>query len=348
MSYIVRKFDFNKHAIELFSLWKKVLKNPSQSRFDAMYSDSEMNFHTWLLFTSTASNQERMIGSVSVMTRIYSLTNRRVLVGVNVDMLVDKAYRTLGPALILVRQMMHDCQAGMCDIVIAMPNVLSAAVVKRAGYVFSGHARQLNKVLRSRSKVAAHVSNVTLQILVSVVVDTFLYVLSGEFLMLLYSILCRYTYSDQPISDSTLSIMDADGNSASVLRDTQWLQRRYGKIHGNSVNFFSQSSGGHLRVLIVYSLVNNQVVIEDMLTLSNSGNVACALSAFIQLMRSSRKESLSVLYYGNRQMRFLLAFFGFIARGSRAVYSFSQDSDLIKSFSEKETQLSLFEGELDL
>ena len=101
--YSLKMFEFPGDRGILLDLWYNNLAKPSNERFESMYGKNEhVPIHTWLLHY----NGETVVGCASLAKHNFIIREQSVVVGINIDMIVVKRHRTLGPASILLKTLL--------------------------------------------------------------------------------------------------------------------------------------------------------------------------------------------------------------------------------------------------
>lgn len=157
----------------LQSLWRRNLPTASDHRCDWLYGSGRAQ--AWLLGEAHAEPT----GAAGLMLRRMFVAGRVVEGGGAIDLNVDQTQRSVGPALALVRAVVHAADADGRQILYGMPNRSATAVMKRAGYQelgeFSNWTKLLNceSTLRGRlrsrwlARLAAPLANRTMRVMSS-------------------------------------------------------------------------------------------------------------------------------------------------------------------------------------
>lgn len=151
--------DFATLRAPLLDLWQRNLPEASAARCDWLYGSGHAR--AWLL-----PGEVTAIGAAGLMLRRLWVNRAWVEGGGAIDLNVDKAQRSVGPALQLVRAVVQSADAEGWPLLYGMPNRAATAVMKRAGYQQLGEFSSWTRVLdvrpqltrRLRSRVAATVA----------------------------------------------------------------------------------------------------------------------------------------------------------------------------------------------
>jgi hypothetical protein len=98
------------------------------------------------------------VGVICLQARSAMFGGQRIGIATLSDFAVDKAHRTLGPALMLMRHAVAIARERF-EFIVGLPNQKSAAVCRRAGLQCIGTMDRYAKVLASRPYIALHVPN---------------------------------------------------------------------------------------------------------------------------------------------------------------------------------------------
>ncbi len=127
----------------LLDLWQRNLPTAAEHRFDWLYGSGRSQ--AWLLGERDASP----MGAAGLMRRRTAVEGAVVEGGSPIDLNVDQAQRSVGPALTLVRTIINAADGDGRAILYGMPNRSATAVMKRAGYREIGEFSSWTKLLRT-------------------------------------------------------------------------------------------------------------------------------------------------------------------------------------------------------
>lgn len=139
-------------ADDLRSLWDRNLtvEGGVRAKFDWLYRAAPLGSDD--VFLLVAADGTR-VGTAGVGVRAMQLGERTGTAGLLGDLAVDKAHRSVGPALALTRAVKEWALANH-DIAYGFPNKLAAGVFKRVGYQTLGMIQRWALVLRHASYAA--------------------------------------------------------------------------------------------------------------------------------------------------------------------------------------------------
>ncbi|RJQ24527.1 GNAT family N-acetyltransferase [Candidatus Parcubacteria bacterium] len=349
MGYSIRQFQLSADKDDLFELWEAVLLNSNQERMRRMYSDNSYGVPlSWLVISD---EEAKPVGSVSAFPRQLIVEGAEYRMGVNCDMLMLKAHRTLGPALMALKSLIKGCSGQGYHFILAMPNKKSQPVFKRVGYKKIGTAYRWTKILRSEEKLSRYIKYVFLQKTMSRCIDDFLNYISFESWIRIWRYkLWNYISHEKNEPIEKAQFIDEIDFSPELGTTSGFLKWRYSKsICKGNPSIFNVSCNQNIIGLIVYTLNDTEVIVQDAIFIHDDEKEAELLvSKFIHKMRSLGYASISVLHFGAEHFEKLLQKFGFIKRGGRDVFvndlSVKTPSHLPMIFK----KISWFEGTLDL
>jgi hypothetical protein len=146
-SYSVARVSPGDAREDLLRLWSENLhvETTPAAKFDWLYRAAPLlPEHVWLLRASTAAAP---VGTAGVGLRRMQLPHGDATSGLLADLAVDKAHRSVGPALTLVRDV-KSWALGALDMAYGFPNALAQGVFKRVGYHPLGTITRYARVLR--------------------------------------------------------------------------------------------------------------------------------------------------------------------------------------------------------
>lgn len=159
MTYRVERAESSVVEQTLVRLWTDNLQmrgNP-RHKFEWYYRDNPLGPATaFLLEYASPEGAAHIVGSCGVGTRRVFAGGRPLTAALFADFTVDKAHRTLMPALVLQRALCAYATASH-DFAYAFPNDAAVGIFNRIGLQTIGRARRYVKVLRSASIVRRHV-----------------------------------------------------------------------------------------------------------------------------------------------------------------------------------------------
>ncbi len=141
----------------LLDLWRRNLPTAAEHRFDWLYGSGRSR--AWMLSEQNALP----VGAAGLLRRRTAVEGNVVEGGAPIDLNVDQAQRSIGPALTLARTIINAADGDGLAILYGMPNRSATAVMKRAGYREIGEFSAWTKLLRTeptlRSKLRSSLAS---------------------------------------------------------------------------------------------------------------------------------------------------------------------------------------------
>ncbi len=154
--YHTREADLPASAATICRLWVGSLVGHSESsaadKLRLGYEDNAAGQGTVLLLYPGTESEP--CGVQGLHPRVFHLGARRITAAGLADFAVESAHRSLGPALMLMRDGVRLARDRF-DLLYGLPNQKAAAVLARAGLKKLGMVQRFAKPLRSRAKLAA-------------------------------------------------------------------------------------------------------------------------------------------------------------------------------------------------
>ena len=136
-------------AADLCRLWSENLglaMTPEQ-KFQWLYRDAPEPSDLVFVLEAIADGHTVIVGTNGMASRRFRVAGRDARAAISCDLAVDRAHRSLLPALSLVRAV-REAGTTRFDFVYGFPNAKAEGVLKRAGFRELGRARRWAKVLR--------------------------------------------------------------------------------------------------------------------------------------------------------------------------------------------------------
>jgi hypothetical protein len=134
---------------DLCRLWSEnlALTTPVEQKFRWLYREAPDAADAVLVLEAVVDGRASIVGTNGMAQRRFRAAGRDVRAAIACDLAVDRAHRSLLPALCLVRATRDDGLARF-DLVYGFPNAKAEGVLKRAGFRELGRARRWVRVLR--------------------------------------------------------------------------------------------------------------------------------------------------------------------------------------------------------
>lgn len=149
MGYKANRADLCKDRETVISFWNSIQPRPLDKKFDWIYLGNPSGKATlWMLHHEET---DALSGMTALFPRFFSINAESLHCAVAGDLLVHQKHRSLGPALILQRNVIAAAKSGKYCFIYGFPNKSAEAVWKRIGYKVIGPTVRLTKVLRTSS-----------------------------------------------------------------------------------------------------------------------------------------------------------------------------------------------------
>lgn len=149
---------------DLLRLWTEnlQLEGSSEAKYAWLYQDAPLPPDDVFLLKATLEGATSTVGTAGVGMRRFQIGESApdVTAGLLADLAVDKAHRSVGPALSLVREV-KSFAVGTHAMAYGFPNALAEGVFKRVGYQVLGTIGRYARVLR-HAEYAARVRELEL------------------------------------------------------------------------------------------------------------------------------------------------------------------------------------------
>lgn len=149
MIYQAARGDISTDKERILEFWRKNHDKSFAKKFDWMYERNPFGKpHIW--FIELADSKE-LVGMGVIFPRHLEINGIRYAAGILGDMLVHKAHRSLGPALLLQKSILRSLEEGGFELIYGFPNKNAEIILRRSGYVCLGRLARSVLVLRSES-----------------------------------------------------------------------------------------------------------------------------------------------------------------------------------------------------
>lgn len=285
MKYYCRPFDPDKDRKIIEGLWQRNLSKVPDLRFDWLYKDSypATNVFSWLLFKG-----DNPCGSISIFTRDFELADKIICGGIFIDIIVDKAHRTLFPALTLVNAAIEGAKASGLDFLLAFPNEKAQTVFSRSGFKRISKPVRWSRIINFNAKINRYIENPLLRKFVCKIINT------GISSVLDLRNLSFFNDVDV-ISDYSLGVSEYIRHINDCLQpmvNESFIQWRYKKNPLRNYRFYSVTSNSGM-VSIVY-FIDAVVAIIESIYWSNPKLISIALHRFAQYFNELDIEAISL------------------------------------------------------
>jgi hypothetical protein len=295
----------------VLDVWMRNRPHFSERRYDWIYGDAARGGAMWLLRSADGAT----VGTSALMQRQMREGGSSRPFGQAVDLVVDAAHRSVGPALALQRAVTGSCAELGLDGIYAFPNTHSEALMLRSGYTSLGAIDRFTKPLRSAYKIEEVVRVPVLARAASVVVDTALRLAPTNWThrRRVGSVGLTVNAFDDTFDTLWSASRIPDGLRLGQ-RDARYLTWRFGgDVHREYRVFVVHAKDRSLLGYAVWYVSKGIANISDLFALDPRA-MADVLTLFVPHVRRERVNALSIAYLGPAWLGRLLASFGFFHR----------------------------------
>ncbi len=299
-SFYVEIADVQKDRGEILRLWQ--LGFPSVNRFEEKYDWFYSNNPAGKPYLYFLKSGNVNIGIEGIGPKKWLLNGESIRSGLFVDLVVDPAFRSLGPALRLIKD---STEQSICDLPIlyGFPNPKSLPVYKRGGFELLGMMSRYAKPLQYTPYILQY-SKLLAQLFGGII--DFAYKLTEGIInkKLHKSLSCNVDNEFDKDFDSLWSLRRQDAYCMAQ-RDKEFLLWRFKNNPLENYKLFTINSRAAEALLgyIVYktNAVGN-VFIIDFLASDNNVNLFWLFRLFGQKMRMAGYKSVSVEFFGEESI----------------------------------------------
>ena len=272
----------------LLDLWRRNLPTASEQRCDWLYGSRRAR--AWLL-----SHEQSVFGAAGLMFRRMYVQGRCVDAGGAIDLNVDQAQRSVGPALALVRAVVSAADADQRSLVYGMPNPSATAVMKRAGYRELGEFTSWTKLIDCKVKLNDNLRSPILAKALAPLANKAMHAWSFDWqlqipLKLTAQEPTEFDSRFDRLSEQTASRFDVIGE-----RSADYLNWRFTECPDVDYQIFTLIEKGteELAGYLVWYLDDGAVSISDIL----AADPATTLLLLVEFSRQVRSQNLSAIRF---------------------------------------------------
>ena len=285
--------DFDKQQIRL---WQNNLKNIDASRHNWFYNQ---NLDGKPITVLSTDDDGKLVGNCSLYGRKLWVGNTIYKMGIAADFAVDPKQRVFGPALKMQRRLVEEADIENYDLLFAFPNNNGRALFQRIGYKKLGAVSQAVKILKSRVFISKIIKVPVLPTVMGFIIDSAI----SLFDYLQY--ICdsrRYSYSIGYMNDDYDTLWNMAKSDFPIIpeKSSKYFLWRYVNNPSKNYEFFNLfDSEGLLAGVIIYSLEEKNIMIEDLFLKNPAHNLDLILMMFIKEMRQQGMYRIAYTFLGN-------------------------------------------------
>jgi hypothetical protein len=314
-AYSTRRADLIRDRSLVLDVWMRNRPHYSEQRYDWIYGDATRDSAMWLLSAKDGGTA----GASALIHRELREGGAPYRFGQAVDLVVDAAHRSAGPALSLQRAVTGSCaDLGLAGIY-AFPNTRSEALMLRSGYRSLGEIDRFTKPLRSAYKIDEMVPTPFLARTASLFVDAALRLVPSDWAHR------RRSGSAGQSVDGFDDGFDALWSSSQLPvelrlgeRDARYLRWRFRGYSPKTYRIFVvRGKDRSLLGYVVWHVSKRIANISDLFALDQRA-MADVLTLFVPHVRREPVDALTFAFLGPDWLGRLLASFGFFHRNEEA------------------------------
>lgn len=314
-AYSTARVDLVRDRSLVLDVWMRNRPHYSEQRYDWIYGDPTRDSAMWLLRAADGA----AVGASALIPRQMREGSDRSPFGQAVDLVVDAAHRTAGPALELERAVIGSCaELGLAGIY-GFPNARSEALMLRCGFRSLGSVDRFTKPLRSAYKIDEVVPTPFLARTASFVVDAALRLVPSDWAHR------RRGGSVGRTVDGFDGAFDALWSASQLPlglrlgeRDARYLTWRFRGYPDKRYGVFvATAPDGSLLGYAVWHVSKRIANISDLFALDPRA-MADVLTLFVPHIRREPVDALSFAFLGPAWLGRLLTSFGFFHRDEDA------------------------------
>ena len=310
----------------IIKLWEKNLPDTPKSRFNWMERNPE-GPSVWYV----ARDEKRgVIGTISIMPRVVLINCRKYLAGIVGDLTIDKAFRTLGPALNLLKTVLFKQSEMGFDFLYTYPNTDALKITIFAGFKKLSVIKRLVKPLNVRNKLEENFSSQLVNITYPII-NGFLKILSKETYMKKNEMLMEEDQSTlSEFSINQFGILLEEQLDTIGRRNYKYIKWKYfdNPQYSFRIFIYTHSPGKSIQGYIICTILDNTVHIFDILAKSKQ-LYKLMLGQFIKRMRELKYSSISININHDNPMFYFFKYFGFIDRRDNTPLLYKSDKEII-------------------
>ncbi len=268
-----------------------------------------------------------VVGVAGIAHRLFSVDGRPTRAGVLADLVVDKAHRTMYPAIRLQRHVRSDGGARF-DFLYGFPNAAATAVLRRMEYEYIGDIIRYAKVLRTREYIIRRFGH-RLAGLLAVPADIAILMRTPSLFINRNHVVGAWVVAFDERFNELWHEVEKSGKTIGV-RDATTLAWRYLDIPNGKYRIFvtMASRGRSLAGYIVCRMKDDGVVrVVDFLSVPGSSAIAGLFATFCREVRRLGYKAVSVEFMGDPGVVNMLQRNDFRPRGARPVFRYAKSAD---------------------
>lgn len=265
-NFEIHQRDPAENKDQLMKFWEEYLPGTPPGRLEWM-NENPAGRPTWFLALDKKTGT--MIGTISIMPRLLSHKGHVIRAGVFGDIMVDKKYRVLGPALHLPKTLVKEYPSLGYDCIYALPNADAKKLFKRAGLTYEKTLSHLVKPLSIKPYIE-HRIPAPLDGIIAMVVDPGMKLVSKETYYMSMDHICEETEIDNSF-DTFWNDLKINSNCVIGDRSSQYLTWKYQLNPLATYRFITvrEKKSARLMGYMFFTIEEDRMSIIDLIALDN-------------------------------------------------------------------------------
>lgn len=322
MGFFIEEANLNNDTDTIIGLWKRNLSAHSSTAYsetikklDWYYKNNPYGYgKIWLL--KTDDDNGTVVGTEGMGLRKIKVHNKYLEVGLTADLAVDTKYRTLGPALKLMKKVYEESNNGV-GLIYGLPNNRAVVPTERVGFRLLGRMGRSIKILRHSKYIQKYIKWPFVSKILSFPVGFMMTMFSKE----TYCILPNdYVGVDISEFDAKFDVLwEEMSQNHKILseRTSKFLNWRYCECPTFDYKIYAliNQTDQYLAGYIVYCQnTDNMIQIIDFSFKDGERAFDLLMSSFIKHMKKTNASSIALDFFGSSTVKTKMKKFGFIPR----------------------------------
>lgn len=321
MGYTVYQADLEKDKNSILKFWRENHQRSLEEKYQWIYEENPAGkAKVWML---KHDKSEECVGMTALFSRNFSVKGKGLVAGIAGDFLVNKHHRTMGPAIMLQRNVIVAVDNGHVDFVYGFPNKKAEPIMKRVGYRRIGTLRRFVKIIKSAHQLRKRGFNELWVKILSPLLDIVLILTSIE---TWYRWRSGFVCEEVNDLDGRFDRMWVNAKSQFTIagdRTADYLKWKFldDPDDLNRVYAIFNSDKSCVKGYIVYCFHDNGVEIRDFVFPEDKKATLVLMGSFLRNVRSFAQDSVVVNCLDNSHMIKAMKRFGFMkGKSGRSVY----------------------------
>lgn len=329
MGYKANQADLSRDKDAVVSFWNGIQQRPLDAKFEWIYlGNPNGKASLWMVHHEETS---ALSGMTALFPRIFSIKEDSRYCAVAGDLLVHPKHRSLGPALMLQRNVVSKAKNGEYCFIYGFPNKSAEAVWKRIGYKFLGPTVRLTKVLRTSSLLKKYAIPKALSYIFSPLIDFGLYLFSAEtWKFKSKDYICRFVDFPDERFDRFYEKLKKQ-YSVVGQRDSEFLKWKYLNDPDDKHQFFAvfNSSEDELHGYIAFCRSERRASVRDFAFGNNEAANESLVVYFLKHMRKQGSEAVTFRFLENNELISFFKKYQFVKRADEGnIYYYTNDKSM--------------------